>query len=670
MMYYQIIRADRSSKNYKIFSEMLDDFDRQDVMDLHRLVKGKRTVKETEQEYEPTTAKEKHDRRNEIKARGTLLMALPNKDQLKFHSYKDAKLLMEAIEKRYGGNKESKKVQRPTTQQHYETFLGIKLRNNGQTFDRLQKLISQLEIQGEVITQEDMNLKLLRSLPSEWKTHALIWRNKQEIETISLDDLYNKLKIYEPELTESTNTSQPNSPQLAREDLEQIDPDDLEEMDLQWEMAMLTIRARRFFKRTGKKLDVNWGRFVPQAVLTRSGKINTAGASVNTAVRQLILLAQKQLVKDTTARDRPVVSVNKEKGVNVVKTSACWVWKAKNSTEGVQGKKELLDSVALGTWTGKTKCYLLEFEDYDGGFVSFGDGKVVITESSVRNDLLFDDEDGITCLINDEIFENLALMGYEQLSTKLTFQKGSFSPQWKFLIHTILHCISSKSTGWNEFSTNLASAVICLAKGQKFNFSKLIFDGMLRNLDPKKFLMYPRFLQLFLNNQLKDLPEPFNDTYETPSHTKKVFSNMARQSKSFSGKVTPLFESMLVQNQAPEGESSTLGADEVVHKEGGECLDKGYTTDASLGGSPRCQETMGGAPTQTRSERVLKQPNEPPLPEVILNGNKVLKRTVRETEQEYEPTTAEEKLDRRNEIKARGTLLMELPNKDQLNFHS
>ncbi|GJU21772.1 hypothetical protein Tco_1155114 [Tanacetum coccineum] len=187
------------------------------------------------------------------------------------------------------------------------------------------------------------------------------------------------------------------------------------------------------------------------------------------------------------------------------------------------------------------------------------DGKaVVISESSVRSDLLFNDEDGIACLTNDEIFENLALMGYEQLSTKLTFQKGSFSPQWKFLIHTILHCISSKSTAWNEFSTNLASAVICLAKGQKFNFSKLIFDGMLRNLDPKRFLMYPRFLQLFLNNQLKDLPEPFNDTYETPTHSKKVFSNMARKSKKISGKVTPLFDSMLVQNQAPEGEGSAI----------------------------------------------------------------------------------------------------------------
>ncbi|GJZ63226.1 ribonuclease H-like domain-containing protein [Tanacetum coccineum] len=153
-----------------------------------------------------------------------------------------------------------------------------------QTFDMLQKLISQFEIQGEVITQEDMNIKLLRSLPSEWKTHALIWRNKEEIKTISLDDFTNSNCN---SITNETNNtaygvsaahtqcnptsgdnlsdamicaflaSQPNSPQLAREDREQIDPDDLEEMDLQWEMAMLTIRARRFIKKISRKLDVN-----------------------------------------------------------------------------------------------------------------------------------------------------------------------------------------------------------------------------------------------------------------------------------------------------------------------------------------------------------------------------------------------------------------------------
>nr|GEX97323.1 hypothetical protein [Tanacetum cinerariifolium] len=135
-------------------------------------------------------------------------MALPNKDQLKFHSYQDAKLLMEAIEKRYGGNKESKKVQRSLLKQQYENFAASSSETLNQTFDRLQKLISQLEIQGEVIEQEHINLKLLRSLPSEWKTHALIWRNKAEIETISLDDLYNNLKIYVSRLTGSLSTSQ------------------------------------------------------------------------------------------------------------------------------------------------------------------------------------------------------------------------------------------------------------------------------------------------------------------------------------------------------------------------------------------------------------------------------------------------------------------------------
>nr|GFA39468.1 hypothetical protein [Tanacetum cinerariifolium] len=154
-----------------------------------------KTVGTVEQIYEPTVVEEKLDKKNEMKARGTLLMALPNKDQLK-----------------------------------------------------LQKLISQLEIQGEVIEQEDINLKMLRSLSSKWNTCALIWRNKVEIETINnLSDVV----IY------YFLASQPNSPQLAREDLEQINPDDLEEMDLHWEIAMLTIRARRFIKRKGRNLDIN-----------------------------------------------------------------------------------------------------------------------------------------------------------------------------------------------------------------------------------------------------------------------------------------------------------------------------------------------------------------------------------------------------------------------------
>ncbi|GJX32297.1 hypothetical protein Tco_0242152 [Tanacetum coccineum] len=83
---------------------------------------------------------------------------------------------------------------------------------------------------------------------------------------------------------------------------------------------------------------------------------------------------------------------------------------------------------------------------------------VVVTEASIRSSLLFNDVDGTACLTNEAIFQNLTLMGYEGDFNKLTFQKALFSPQWKFLIHTILHCLSLKSTSWNEFSTNIASA--------------------------------------------------------------------------------------------------------------------------------------------------------------------------------------------------------------------
>nr|GEZ21860.1 ribonuclease H-like domain-containing protein [Tanacetum cinerariifolium] len=241
-----------------------------------------RSVDGVEKPYPPTTVEEKLARKNELKARGTLLMALPNEHQLKFNSYKTAKSLMEAIKKRFEGNKESKKVQKTPLKQQYEKFNGTNSEGLDQIYDRIQKLISQLEIHRETISQEDINLKLLRSLPSEWKTHTLIWRNNPNLETLNMDDLYNNLKIYEAKVmgsssttqniqnqgfmssnnTDSTNkavntdhsvsatgsktnafnlpnvdslsdvviyfffASQSNSPQLDNKDLKQIDPDD------------------------------------------------------------------------------------------------------------------------------------------------------------------------------------------------------------------------------------------------------------------------------------------------------------------------------------------------------------------------------------------------------------------------------------------------------------
>ncbi|GJT45151.1 hypothetical protein Tco_0953866 [Tanacetum coccineum] len=119
--------------------------------------------------------------------------------------------------------------------------------------------------------------------------------------------------------------------------------------------------------------------------------------------------------------------------------------------------------------------------------------KIIITESIVRRDLQLEDVEGVDYLPNATIFEQLTLIGYEKLSRKLTFYKAFFSPQWKFLIHTVLQCLSAKSTAWNEFSITMASAIICLATNQKFNFLRYIFESMVKNLDNAgKILMYPR----------------------------------------------------------------------------------------------------------------------------------------------------------------------------------
>ncbi|GJX24663.1 hypothetical protein Tco_0230959 [Tanacetum coccineum] len=183
---------------------------------------------------------------------------------------------------------------------------------------------------------------------------------------------------------------------------------------------------------------------------------------------------------------------------------------------------------------------------------------VTISEASIRSDLLFDDADGIDTLNNQAIFDTIQLMGYEGDLNTLTFNKALFSPQWKFLFHTMNHCISFKSTSWDQIPTNIATAVICLTTNQKYNFSKLIFDGMMRHLDAtKKFVMYPRFLQIFLRNRLKDVPVPM-DHFPVPTLTKKVLTFMVKKGKNFSRNVTPLFDSMLVQPTEDEGEVSEI----------------------------------------------------------------------------------------------------------------
>ncbi|GJY79156.1 ribonuclease H-like domain-containing protein [Tanacetum coccineum] len=194
-----------------------------------------KVVKGVETTIAPTTAEEKAQRRLELKARSTLLMGIPNEHQLKFNSIKDGKSLLRAVEKRFGGNAATKKTQRNLLKQQYKIFTASSSEVLDQTFDRLQKLISQLEIHGEI------NTALGTTTTSTQAT---------AVNSTTIDNLSDVVIC-------AFFASQPNSPQLDNEDLQQINSDDLEEMDLRWQMAMLTIRARRFLKNTGRKFTVN-----------------------------------------------------------------------------------------------------------------------------------------------------------------------------------------------------------------------------------------------------------------------------------------------------------------------------------------------------------------------------------------------------------------------------
>nr|GEY24951.1 hypothetical protein [Tanacetum cinerariifolium] len=178
----------------------------------------------------------------------------------------------------------------------------------------------------------------------------------------------------------------------------------------------------------------------------------------------------------------------------------------------------------------------------------------IVTESSLKRNLKLQDEEGISSLPDTELFENLTLMGYNiSPNQKFTFQKGQFSHQWKYLIHTIMQCMSPKSTGFNELSRNIATALVCLATNRTYNFSKMIFDGLVKNVNNKasKFLMYPRFLTMCLRmSQFGQITH--THTYDVPFHTRKLFTTLRVNNPRFFGRIVPLFDTMLVQ----QGEAS------------------------------------------------------------------------------------------------------------------
>nr|GEV71886.1 putative ribonuclease H-like domain-containing protein [Tanacetum cinerariifolium] len=380
-----------------------------DVIENGNSILKTQTVNNVKTVIPPKIVEEMLQRRNEVRARITLMMGLPNEHRLKFNSFKDAKSLLEAIEK-----------------------------SLDQTFNKLQKLVSQLELLGEVISKEDINQKFLRSLPSEWDMRVVVWRNKPDLDTLSMDDFYNNLKVYEYEvkgISSNTNTqnmafvssssnnsnssngvnsaqgvntanrvnttsSQPNSTHLVNEDLEQIHYDDLEEMDLKWLVPTSKIRLvlyglEELFNEPKTKTSKDKSNDVEPESVRKGSDAPIIEYCMSDDKEEKVEKKEVKpsinwinFVKDTTYNNsretvkmvntaKPKAAVNaakakaKHKAVkgkmgNAVKASACWMHKADPNYEEINGGYVAFGGNPKGgkiTGKGKIKTGKIDFKN-------------------------------------------------------------------------------------------------------------------------------------------------------------------------------------------------------------------------------------------------------------------------------------------------------------------
>ncbi|GJX99871.1 ribonuclease H-like domain-containing protein [Tanacetum coccineum] len=260
------------------------------------------------------TQEEQFADEKERKARTLLLMAVPKDHLRRFHGMDDAKEIWAAIKTRFGGNANSKKMQKAVLKQQFEAFTISSKESLEKGYDRFQKLLSQLDALGAGVSDEDANHKFLRSLPPAWDSLAMTMRTKKNIDTLSIDDLYNNLSVFEQDIqktssssltsdnvaflsqakassskhkpshssgsyssyttssSKATTTATPgladevihsflatnaDDVDLIHEDLDQIDDLDLEEMDINWQIAMTAIKIKKFYKKTGRRPRVD-----------------------------------------------------------------------------------------------------------------------------------------------------------------------------------------------------------------------------------------------------------------------------------------------------------------------------------------------------------------------------------------------------------------------------
>ncbi|GJW62900.1 ribonuclease H-like domain-containing protein [Tanacetum coccineum] len=388
----------------------------------------------------PKTAEEMVLRERERKARTTLLMAIPEDHLAKFHKMTDAKDMWFAIKSRFGGNDESKKMQKYILKQQFEGFTVSNSDGIHKGYERFQSLLSQLEIHGAGVSTEDANQKFLRSLPSAWLQVSLIMRNKPGMDSLSFDDLYNNLRVFENDVKGSTasssnlqniafvseNTNSTNEVSTAYGVSHSsghclkagttINIDHIPCLQ-SISLAMISMRINKFQKKTGRKLQFDakepvgfdktkvecfkchkTGHFAREC---RTKEENRRRDGWNTGNRE---------GRRTSNRDESITGKKEESRALVTVDGECVDWTthsedndnyafmANNSTgsdtqyesivimndEIVSNNKDL-DTPSFATKHVKTpavlgnKTYLADYQDINGGPVAFGGSRGYIT---------------------------------------------------------------------------------------------------------------------------------------------------------------------------------------------------------------------------------------------------------------------------------------------------
>ncbi|GKB95350.1 hypothetical protein Tco_0981487 [Tanacetum coccineum] len=516
----------------------------------------------------PKSAIQKLARKNELKEKSTLLLAIPDEHLLKFHGVKDAKTLWESIKTKFGGNKESKKMQKTILKQQYENFAVSRFEGMDKTYDRFQKLISQLEIHGEVISQEDAYLKLFKNNTSSTNEAVNI---AHDVSVASSHGQASSSTYADDVINESQMASG-----YAYHEGEEIHKEDRKESEFQWQ------RNCYDWSYQAEEGPTNF------ALIAHSSSSSSSSSSSDTKLEEALkekddlkmkLEKFEESSKNLTKLINSQISVKDKTGLGYDSqmNESEVVHSMFNSRVSDVDDSPVNDRFKTGEGprSNQTKPKFTKIN-----FVKSGENVNAVNKENTHRQAEYPRKSQ-SPRSNRRNWNGMMTQklgnGFEFIK-KACFVCGSFNHLIKYydfhdnkMVEKLVLNNKGRITGQREIRPVWNNA-------QRVNHqNKLTHPHPKRNFVPTAVatksgqvpvnaakqsspraaasISTARPVNIVTPKPKITLAEPFNDVYQTPTHTKKVFTNMKRKGKDFSRRVTQLFASMLAP-PVVEGEDS------------------------------------------------------------------------------------------------------------------